>query len=265
MPDKYLTGKVALVTGASRGIGRAIALQLAEVGADLVVHYARKRRAAEDVVAAIESAGGRAIAAKANLADAEKTASLFDEVENRYGGCDIFIGNAASGVHGPVLETTDKHWDWTMDVNARSILRGARQFVPHMERAGWGRIVTVTSLGSTRAVRNYAAVGISKAAVEALTRYLAAELACKGIIVNAVSPGLVETDALQVLPINQHDAVEDVRRRSPVRRLVTAEDVAQVVAFLCSDAARMIVGQTLLVDGGYSLLADYFTPGQEQQ
>ncbi len=249
---------MALVTGSSRGIGRAIALELAGAGADVVVHYARKKAAAEAVVAAITDMGRRVIAVKANLAEAEAVEAIFDQAEAAFGGCDIFVGNAASGIHAPVLEITDKHWDWTMDVNVRSILRCVKRAVPRMEKAGWGRIVNLTSLGSVRAVPNYGAVGISKAALESLTRYLAVDLARKGIIVNAVSPGLVETDALKALPINQQESLEHVRRRSPVGRLVTPKDVAQVVAFLCSEAASMIVGQTILVDGGYGLLTEYF-------
>lgn len=249
---------MALVTGSSRGIGRAIALELAGAGADVVVHYARKQQAAEETVAAIAALGRRAVALKANLAEADKIEALYDSLEAAFGRCDIFVGNAASGVHAPMLEIADKHWDWTMDVNARSVLRCVKRAVPHMERAGWGRIVTITSLGSTRAVPNYGAVGVSKAAVESLTRYLAVELAGKGIIANAVSPGLVNTDALEALPIDQQAALAHVARRNPVGRLVTPEDVARVVAFLCSEAAGMIVGQTILVDGGYGLLTEYF-------
>jgi len=218
---------VALVTGSSRGIGRAIALELA---------------AAEETVAAIEALGRQAIAVKANLAESDKIEALFDELEAAVGCRDIFVGNAASGVHAPTLKIADKHWDWTMDVNARSILRCVKRAVPHMERAGWGRIVTITSLGSTRAVPNYGAAGMSKAVVEALTRYLAVELAGKGIIANAVSPGLVSTEALAALPVDQQAALAHVTRRVPAGRLVTPEDVARVVAFLCSEAVCMIVG-----------------------
>jgi enoyl-[acyl-carrier protein] reductase III len=256
--DDLLNGKVALVTGASRGIGRGIALALAEAGADVIVHYARKTGMANDVVAEIQSMGRRAIAVKANFAEKEKIDAMMDRIEDIFGGVNIFVANAATGGFRSMLETSDKHWDWTMDVNARSILHCAQRLAPYMERRGWGRIVTVTSLGAVRAVPNYSAVGLSKSVVESLTRYLAVELAPKGIIVNSISPGLVETDALSNMNVDVSSALEHVRRRNPTRRLVTPQDVGRVATFLCSDAAEMIVGQTLYVDGGFSILTDYF-------
>ncbi|MCL4294381.1 MAG: SDR family oxidoreductase [Anaerolineae bacterium] len=258
MAEKTLSGKVALITGASRGIGRGIALTLAELGADIVVHYGRKKGAAEEVAAAVEALGSQSLAIKANLAEADQIEAMFDQLEAAFGRCDIFVGNAASGTPRRTLEISDKHWDWTMDVNARSILRCVQRAVPHMERAGWGRIINITSLGSTRHVPHYGAVGLSKAVVESLTRFLAVELACKGIIVNAISPGLVRTDSVAALPIDLDKTFEHVKSRMPTGRLVTPEDVGQVVGFLCSEAAAMIVGQTIMVDGGYGLLTDYF-------
>jgi len=254
MTDQFLTGKVALVTGSSRGIGRAIALALAERGADIVVHFVRKKSAAAETVAAIEALGRRAIAIKANLVDADQIETMLDEVESTFGRCDIFVGNAASGTPRDILDVNDKHWDWTMDVNARSILRIVQRLVPQMEAAGWGRVVNITSPGGMRVLPHYGAIGLSKATVEALTRYLAVDLAPKGIIVNAVSPGLVETDAVAAFPIDLKEVFDYAAEHSPTRRLVTPEEVAQMVAFLCSDAAHMIVGQTITMDGGYGLL-----------
>jgi enoyl-[acyl-carrier protein] reductase III len=256
--DNVLNGKVALVTGASRGIGRGIALALAEAGADVIVHYARKTGMANDVVAEIQSKGRRAIAVKANFAEKVKIDAMMDHIEDIFGGVDIFVANAATGGFRSMLGTSDKHWDWTMDVNARSILHCVQRLAPYMERRGWGRIVTVTSLGAVRAVPNYSAVGLSKSVVESLTRYLAVELAQLGIIVNSISPGLVETDALSNMNMDVSSALEHVRRRNPTRRLVTPQDIGRVATFLCSDAAEMIVGQTLYVDGGFSILTDYF-------
>lgn len=254
MTEKYLSGKVALITGSSRGIGRAIALELAWLGADVVVHYLRKKSAAEEVVGAIRELGREAIAIKANLAEGDKIEAMFDQIETTFGRCDIFVGNAASGTPRDIMQITDKHWDWTMDVNARSILRCVQRAAPLMEQAGWGRIVNLTSPGGSRVLPHYGAIGLSKAAVEALTRYLAVDLAPRGIIVNAVSPGLVKTDAVSAFPVDLQDTFEYATSRTPAGRLVTPEDVAGVVAFLCSDQAAMIVGQTLLLDGGYSLL-----------
>ncbi|HUG33605.1 MAG TPA: SDR family oxidoreductase [Anaerolineales bacterium] len=256
--NDFLKGKVALVTGASRGIGRGIALTLAEWGADVLVHYARKTGMAQEVVAEIQSMGRRAIAIKANLAEKEKIEAMMDQIEDVFCGCDIFVANAATGGFRPMMETSDRHWDWTMDVNARSILHCVRRLAPRMVDRGWGRVVTVTSLGGVRVVPNYSAVGLSKAVVESLTRYLAVELAPKGIIVNAISPGLVETDALSSTHRDVESTLEFVRQRNPARRLVSPRDVGRVAAFLCSDAAEMIVGQTIYVDGGFSLLTDYF-------
>lgn len=255
MTHQNLTNKVALITGSSRGIGRAIALELAHRGADIVVHYLRKKSAASEVVAAVEETGRRAVALRANLADAGKIEAMFDQVESTFGRCDIFVGNAASGTPRDILDVEDKHWDWTMDVNARSILRCVQRAVPLMEKNGWGRVVNISSPGSTRVLPHYAAIGLSKAALEAMTRYLAVDLAPKGIIVNAVSPGMVHTDAVSAFPVDLQAVIQQTVGRTPTERLATPKDIAGVVAFLCSDAAAMIVGQTILVDGGYSLLA----------
>jgi enoyl-[acyl-carrier protein] reductase III len=254
MTDRFLTNKVALITGSSRGIGRAIALELAERGADIVVHYLRKTSAAAEVVAAVEALDRRAIAIKANLAEADKIEAMAKQIEVTFGRCDVFVGNAASGTPRDILEVTDKHWDWTMDVNARSILRLVQRLTPLMEKAGWGRIINITSPGSTRVLPHYGAIGLSKAVVEALTRYLAIDLAPRGITVNAVSPGLVKTEAVAAFPVDLEETLNYAQNRTPAGRLVTPEDIARVVAFLCSDAASMIVGQTILVDGGYGLL-----------
>lgn len=256
--ENTLKGKAALVTGASRGLGRGIALALAEAGADVVVHYARKAGMAQAVVDEIQSMGRRSIAVKANFAEKEKIDWMIDCIEDAFGGCDILIANAATGGFRPMLETSDKHWNWTMDVNARSILHCVQRLAPYMQQHGWGRVITVTSLGGVRVVPSYSTVGLSKAVVESLTRYLAVELAPRGVIVNAISPGLVDTDALLNMGIDVSSTLEHVRKRNPARRLVTPQDIGRVATFLCTDAAEMIVGQTLYVDGGFSLLTDYF-------
>lgn len=255
MDDRFLVGKIALVTGSSRGIGRAIALRLARAGASVAVHYLRKKAAAQAVANEITRQGGEAMVVRANLAEPDKIAGMVTDIEANLGPCDIFVANAASGTTRDILELEDKHWDWTMNVNARSVLRCVQRVVPAMADRRWGRIITLTSPGSRRVLPHYSAIGLSKAVVEAMTRYLAVELASKGITVNAVSPGLVKTDAVAAFPVDLQATFAHAAERTPAQRLVTPEDVAEVVAFLCSDAAQMIIGQMLVVDGGYELLA----------
>jgi enoyl-[acyl-carrier protein] reductase III len=249
-------GKVALVTGSGRGIGRAIALRLAEEGADLVINFFRNRKPAEQVAGAIRALGRRAIVVKANVGDLGGIDDLFEAVEAEYRGLDILICNAASGYNRPVLEQKPKGWDWTMNINARSVLFCAQRAAPLMQARGGGHIVSITSPGSFRVLPDYAVVGASKAALEALTRYLAIEFSPLGIVVNAVSPGIVETDALKHFDVLKDGSViPQAVAATPAGRLVTPEDVAGVVAFLCLPEAEMIRGQVILVDGGYTLPA----------
>jgi len=168
------------------------------------------------------------------------------------GPLDALVHNAATGVIRPALETEDKHFDWTLGANARALVSLARAAVPSMPPGS--SIVGLSSLGSTRVLDNYVLVGASKAALEAIVRYLAVELAPRGIRVNAVSAGVVETDALDVFP-NREQMLELAAARTPAGRLVQPRDVADAVCFLCTPQAEMIRGQTLIVDGGFSLLA----------
>jgi len=250
-------GKVAVVTGSGRGIGKAIALRFAQEGADLVVNFFRNRLPAEATAEEIRALGRKAHVVRANVGEIEGIETLFGEVASAFGGLDILVCNAASGYNRPALEQKPKGWDWTMNINARSLLFSAQRAVPLMQPRGGGCIVSLSSPGSTRVLPDYIVVGASKAALEAVTRYLAIELAPLGISVNAVSPGVVATDALRHFDASRDGAVlERVVARSPVGRLVTPEDVAGIVAFLCSPEASMIRGQTLVVDGGYTLLAE---------
>jgi enoyl-[acyl-carrier protein] reductase III len=248
-----LTGKIALVTGASRGIGRAVALRLAQAGADVVVNYLRKESAAREVAEAVMALGRRALTIKADVADGDDMARLFEAIR-AFGGLDILVANAAIGVMEPLSEVTPKHWQRTLATNAWAFLALTQQAAPLMRARGGGRIVALTSPGSQRVIEEYGLVGSSKAALEALVRYWAVELAPQGIIVNAVSPGMIETDAIKQLS-NPDALLELVRQQTPAGRLATAEDVAGLVEFLCSPPAQMIVGQTLVIDGGYSHLA----------
>jgi len=248
-------GKLALVTGSGRGIGRAIALHLAHHGADVAVNFFRNRKPAEETAAEIEHLGRRALVIKADVGDLDDLERMFDEVEANFGGLDIFIHNAASGYNRPAMQQKPKGWEWTLNINARSLLFAAQRAAPLMEKRGGGAIVSITSPGSQRVLPAYVVVGASKAALESLTRYLAVELAPKSIVVNAVSPGVVETDALSHFDAMRSDEhlIEEAIAATPAGRLVSPEDVANVVSFLCTPEASMIRGQVIVVDGGYTL------------
>jgi enoyl-[acyl-carrier protein] reductase III len=257
MSENHLfENKVVLVTGSGRGIGRAIALHFARNGADVVVNFFRNRAPAEETAHEIEALGRRALLIKADVGELDDLKRLFDEVEQAFSGLDFFIHNAASGYNRPVLEQKPKGWDWTMNINARALLFSAQRAVPLMEKRGGGRIVSISSPGSSRVLPDYVVVGASKAAIESLTRYMAVELAVKNIIVNAVSPGIIETDALKHFDaLADKNIIQKASAATPAGRLVTPQDVAEVVAFLCTPASSMIRGQVIVVDGGYTLPA----------
>jgi enoyl-[acyl-carrier protein] reductase III len=249
-----LLNKLALITGSGRGIGKAIALRLARQGVDIVINYSRNQKPAEETAEAIRKLGRKALVVQANVGKLEEIDRLFETIDSEFGSLDILVSNAATGFNRPVLQQKASGWDYTLDVNARALLFEAQKAVPLMEKKGGGVIVSITSGGSQRVLPNYVAVGASKAALEALTRYLAVELASHHIVVNAVSPGLVETDALQHFSfMTEADVIPRTIANTPAGRLVTPEDVANVVAFLCSPEAAMIRGQVIVVDGGFSL------------
>lgn len=249
------TDKIALVTGSGRGIGRAIAVHFARHGADVVVNYFRNRGSAESTAEAIEQLGRRALVIKANVGEIEALDHLFATVEEEWGGLDILVHNAASGYNRPVMSQRPKGWDWTLNINARAALFGAQRAASFMKTRGGGHIINISSPGSQRVLPEYVVVGASKAALEAITRYLAVELAPDNIRVNAVSPGIVDTEALHHFATlkNDPDLLNRAADRIPAGRLIEVEDVAEVVAFLCTPGAAMIRGQIILVDGGASL------------
>ncbi len=247
--------KTALITGSGRGIGRAIALHFAELGADVVVNYFRNRQPAEETAAQIRALGRRALVVKANIGNIDQIDNLFNALEAEFNRLDFLIHNAASGFNRPVMEQRPKGWDWSMNINARSLLFMAQRAAKRMSRGGGGAIVSISSPGSGRVLPDYVSVGASKAALESLTRYLAVELASQNIVVNAISPGIVLTEALQHFDSIRTDAdlVQRATQLTPAGRLVTPEDVAGVAAFLSSPAAAMIRGQVIVMDGGYTL------------
>jgi len=255
MDKKAFQNKIVLVTGSGRGIGREIALHFATRGADVVVNFFRNRDPAEETARQIRALGQRALVVKANIGEIEAIHNLFDATQAEFEGLDILVHNAASGFNRPVMEQRPKGWDWSMNINARSLLFMAQRAADLMTARGGGSIVSISSPGSGRVLPDYVSVGASKAALEALTRYLAIELAPRNIVVNAVSPGIVLTDALQHFDVIRTDEnlVEHARSLTPAGRLVTPEDVANVVAFLCTPAAEMIRGQVIVVDGGFTL------------
>lgn len=245
-----LQKKVALITGGSRGIGRAIALRLAESGADVVVNYVRHKRDAVETAEAVEKLGQRCLLVKANVANGDDVKAMFSAISGEFGRLDILVSNAASGVLKPALELTERHWNWAMDINARALLTLVQQGLPLMVRGS--RVMAVSSLGSVRAIENYTTVGASKAALESLVRHLAVELGPRGINVNTISAGAVDTDALKHFP-NRDEILKAATERTPLGRLTTPQDVADIALFLCSPLAGMIQGQVITVDGGYAI------------
>lgn len=246
-----MTGRVALVTGGSRGIGKAIAVRLAEHGMDIVVNYVRHKQDAQNTSDEVEKRGQRCLIVKANVAKEVDVTAMFAAISEEFGSLDVLVSNAASGVLKPVMDLTERHWNWAMDINARALLSLVQKGMPMMKKGS--RVIAVSSLGSIRAIENYTTVGASKAALESLVRHLAVELGPRGIRVNTVSAGAVDTDALKKFP-NREVILENALKRTPLGRLITPEDVADVALFLCSNLSNMIQGQVITVDGGYAIM-----------
>jgi enoyl-[acyl-carrier protein] reductase III len=248
--SELLRGKVALVTGAARGIGRAIAQKLASAGCDVVVNYYNSHEAAEALCTEIRALGRRAQAIQAAVGEPESVDELFTEFRKHFDRLDILISNAASGVLKPVLDMSLKHWRWCMETNALALNLLAQHAMPLMSSGG--RIIAMSSLGAQRASPGYGFVGASKAALESLVRTLAQELGPRGIRVNAVSAGVVDTDALQFFP-NREQVLATFAERAPAGPVLTPTDVAGAVYLLCLPEAGMITGHTLVVDGGFAI------------
>lgn len=248
---QHFAGKKALVTGGSRGIGRAISLLLASRGADVAINYVKDEETAARTAGEIEELGQSAVSIKADISDHTQIRELFARVKEQFGTLDLFVSNAVSGVLGPAARIGRLGWDRALDTNTRSFLLCVQQAMKLFPEAG-GRIVAVSSIGSFNCLPGYAAVGASKAALETLVRYFGRELAPKGIRVNAVSGGPVNTSALDYFPDKKH-VLEIWKERTPTHRIAEPNEIASVAAFLLSDEAAWIQGQTIVVDGGLTL------------
>jgi enoyl-[acyl-carrier protein] reductase III len=243
-----LQGEVALITGASRGIGKAVALKLAAAGCSIAATYLKNKSEAEKVVEQIKALGTDAIAVQADTSRSEDIKRMFADVKSHFQRLDIFVSNAAKGVFGPVTRIGTNGFDLTMSTGPKALLVGAQEAVKLFGTKG-GKIVAVSSIGNIRCLEGYAAMGAAKAALETIVKYLAVELGGKKVRVNAVSGGAIDTDALADFK-NPDTLKNEWIKKTPLGRLGTAEDLADIIAFLCSDASRWIHGQTIVADGG---------------
>lgn len=248
--DQTLTGKIAFVTGAARGIGRATALKLAGAGCDIAAVYYNSHEEAEQLCSAVRALGRRALAIQANVAEPESVVEAFAAFRQQFDRVDIVVSNAAIGVLRPAMEMTIKHWRRCMETNALALNLLAQQAAPLMTNGG--RMIALSSLGASRAIPHYAFIGASKAALEAMVRSLAQELGPRGIRVNTVSAGVVDTDALSYFP-NREQLLAEYAARTPAGPKLTPDDVANAIYLLCLPEAAMINGHTLVVDGGFCI------------
>jgi len=248
--SQSLEGKVAFITGGSRGIGRATALKLASAGCHVAIVYHNSHEEAESVCRTIHGLGRQSVAFQADVSDPGSLAEAFAEFRKTFDRVDIVVSNAAIGVMKPAMELTLKHWRRCMETNALALNTLAQQAVPLMTSGG--RIIGISSLGASRAIPHYSFIGASKAALESLARGLAQELGPRGVRVNIVSAGVVDTDALKFFP-NREQLLAEFARRKPAEPTLTPEDVANAVFLLCLPEASMITGHTLVVDGGYCI------------
>ncbi|PYQ45429.1 MAG: short-chain dehydrogenase [Acidobacteria bacterium] len=254
-----LSGKQALITGSSRGIGRGIALKLADEGAKTAIHYYRNERAAQETLAEVRKRGSDGIVVQADVTRPEEIARMFRSVREAFGKVDIFVSNARPEVPAffqPPAEITLEQWDTAMDSQAKAFLVGAREAIALMPDGG--RIIAITYAEGSRTggLQPWVGMGSAKAAMESLVRYLAVAVAQRGITVNAISPGWTEDSVLNTLPTAAQDLIRNWHQRgwTPMRRLGTPGDVGDVVALFSSHQARWITGQVVYADGGASLM-----------
>lgn len=240
--------KIALVTGASRGIGRGIALELAREGWDICVNYAHSRQAAEEVVQQIRTMGRRAVAVQADVADSAAVNAMVQTAEAELGPVSLLVNNAGISGMGLFQDVTDEMWDRYMAVNLTGARNAIRAVLPHMLHEKTGCIINISSIWGLRGASCEVAYSCTKGALIALTRSLALELAPSHIRVNCVAPGVIDTEMVQVLG---EETLRDLAEQTPLGRLGTAEDIAHAVAFFASDKASFLTGQVLTADGGF--------------
>jgi len=249
-----LTGKVALVTGSSRGIGRACALRLAAAGADVVVNYVTSGREADEVAAQIAALGRNAACVRADVGEEEDVAEMIGFVEREFGRLDVLVHNAATGGFRPLAATTQRHFDAAMHTNVLSLVHLLKAAAPLLERAdGRSKVVVMSSHGTHMALPMYGLIGGSKAALTALARHWALELGARGVNVNVVEAGLVETDSTKRLPGAAEMFAGRRHKTMMGERMLEADDVADAVLFLASPLSDLVQGQTLVVDGGAAI------------
>lgn len=253
-------GKVALVTGASRGVGKATALRLAAAGADVVVGYRRNDELASRTVEEIAALGRRAIAVKADLERVEDIRELFDTARGEFGGLDIFVASAAASAFRPLMQVKDYNITRTFDISVRGFVIAAQEAVKLMEGRR-GKIVAISGYDTLRYLPGHGTLAAAKAALEQLIIYLACELAERGINVNGVNPGAIDTDSARIFAASTGTDWERFsaswKGYTPKRRLATPDDIAKVITFLCSEDAEWITGQTIVADGGLTLTAGF--------
>ena len=248
---KKFQGKVALITGGSKGIGGAIAIDLAAEGCNIALTYFRDKKSAEKIKKTVTELGSDCLIIKSNLASYENVIRTVKDTSKKFNKIDFLINNAATGVNVKADQLTIKHWDWVINTNSRAPWLMSIEVSKIM--ADGGSIVNISSLGSQKVLSNYFSVGVSKAALEAITRYLSVELAPKNIKVNAISPGLIKTAALDSFP-DTSDWKIMANKDTPAGRPLKVRDVTDLVKFLCSEDSTMIRGQTIIIDGGQSLV-----------
>jgi 3-oxoacyl-[acyl-carrier protein] reductase len=244
-----LQDKVAIVTGASKGIGAAIARRLADEGAAVVVNYASSKEGADRVVADIVRGGGKAIAVQANVAKRAEIERLFAEAKKAFGRLDILVNNAGIYAFAPLEDVTEDDFHKHFDVNVLGPLLAAQEAVKHFGPTG-GSIVNISSVVSTLTPANASVYSATKAALDAVTRSLAKELGPRNIRVNAINPGMVETEGVHTAGLAESDFRKDVEAQTPLGRIGQPRDIAPAAVFLASDESAWITGETLLITGG---------------